>query len=146
MFRGMHAATVDQKGRMKIPTAFKSILDEKYGPDFYITSLEGQCARVYPLAEWLKVEEKLAQLPSMNKAKRKFLDRTNYWGQVVRMDNQGRILIPPQLREAAGMRGQVAVMGDLVYLEVWNTQRFAEHMEQNPFTEEDEATLSGLSI
>lgn len=146
MFRGMHAATVDLKGRMKIPTAFKSILDEKYGPDFYITSLDGQCARIYPLAEWLKVEEKLAQLPSMNKSKRKFLDRTNYWGQVVRMDNQGRVLIPPQLREAAGMRGQVAVMGDLLYLEVWNTQRFAEHMEQNPFTEEDEGTLSDLNI
>lgn len=142
----MHAATVDLKGRMKIPTAFKSILDEKYGPDFYITSLDGQCARIYPLAEWLKVEEKLAQLPSMNKSKRKFLDRTNYWGQVVRMDNQGRVLIPPQLREAAGMRGQVAVMGDLLYLEVWNTQRFAEHMEQNPFTEEDEGTLSDLNI
>ncbi|MGH9469586.1 MAG: division/cell wall cluster transcriptional repressor MraZ [Terriglobia bacterium] len=146
MFRGMHAATVDVKGRLKIPTAFKALLDEKYGPDCYVTSLDGQCARVYPLVEWLKVEEKLAQLPSMNKAKRKFLDRANYWGQVTRMDNQGRILIPPQLRESAGMRGQVAVMGDLVYLEVWNAQRFAEHMEQNPLTEEDEATLSGLDI
>ncbi len=146
MFRGMHAATVDPKGRMKIPTAFKSILDEKYGPDFYITSLDGQCARIYPFTEWLKVEERLAQLPSMNKSKRKFLDRTNYWGQVARMDNQGRVLIPPQLREAAGMRGQVAVMGDLLYLEVWNTQRFAEHMEQNPFTEEDERTLSDLDV
>ena len=146
MLRGRHAATMDVKGRLKIPTAFKSILDEQYGPDFYVTSLTGQYVRVYPFTEWRKIEEKLAALPSMNKAKQKFLDRANYWGQAVRMDAQGRILIPSQLRESAAMRGELAVLGYLEYLDVWNPQRFDEHLEQNPITEEDEKALSDLNI
>ncbi|HUU12435.1 MAG TPA: division/cell wall cluster transcriptional repressor MraZ [Terriglobia bacterium] len=146
MLRGNYPATVDGKGRLKIPTAFKTFLDENYGPDFYVTSLDGQSVRIYPFSVWREIEEKLAALPSMNKAKKKFLDRANYWGQTARMDGQGRVLIPSLLREAAATRGEVAVIGYLNYLDVWNMQRFREHMEQSPFTEGDEQTLSDLGI
>ncbi len=146
MLRGNYPATVDSKGRLKIPTAFKTYLDENYGPDFYLTSLDGQSVRVYPFAVWREIEDKLAALPSMNKAKKKFLDRANYWGQTARMDAQGRILIPALLREAAATRGEVAVIGYLNYLDVWNMERFREHMERSPFTEDDEQTLSDLGI
>ncbi len=146
MLRGNYPATVDAKGRLKIPTAFKAYLDENYGPDFYLTSLDGQFVRVYPFSVWRDIEEKLAVLPSMNKSKKKFLDRTNYWGQSARMDGQGRVLIPSLLRESAGMRGEVAVIGYLVYLDVWNMERFREHLERSPLTEEDEQGLSNLGI
>jgi MraZ protein len=146
MLRGNYPATVDGKGRLKIPTAFKTLLDENYGPDFYLTSLDGQSVRVYPFSVWREIEEKLAVLPSMNKAKKKFLDRANYWGQAARMDAQGRILIPSLLREAAVMKGEVAVIGYLNYLDVWNMERFREQMEQNPFTDDDQQTLSDLGI
>ncbi|MGD0920273.1 MAG: division/cell wall cluster transcriptional repressor MraZ [Terriglobia bacterium] len=99
MLRGNYPATVDGKGRLKIPTAFKIHIEETYGPDFYITSLDGQSVRVYPFSVWRGIEEKLAALPSLNKAKKKFLDRTNYWGQTAKMDAQGRVLIPSMLRE-----------------------------------------------
>ena len=146
MLRGNYTATVDGKGRLKIPTTFKAFLDENYGPDFYVTSLDGQYVRVYPFAVWRGIEEKLAALPSMNKSKQKLLDRTNYWGQQVKMDAQGRILIPSQLRDSAAMRGEVAVMGYLNYLEVWNVERFREHLERNQLTNDDEKTLSDLGI
>jgi MraZ protein len=146
MLRGNYPATVDGKGRLKIPTAFKTFLDENFGPDFYVTSLDGQSVRIYPFSVWRDIEEKLAALPSMNKAKKKFLDRANYWGQSARMDGQGRVLIPSLLREAAATRGEVAVIGYLNYLDVWNMERFREHMEQSPFTEDDEQTLSNLGI
>ncbi len=146
MLRGNYPATVDGKGRLKIPTAFKAFLDENYGPDFYVTSLDGQSVRVYPFSVWRDIEEKLAALPSMNKAKKKFLDRANYWGQAVRADGQGRVLIPSLLRESAGMRGEVAVIGYLNYLDVWNMERFREQMERNPFTDDDQQTLSNLGI
>lgn len=146
MLRGNYPATVDGKGRLKIPTAFKTFLDENYGPDFYVTSLDGQSVRIYPFSVWREIEDKLAALPSMTKAKKKFLDRANYWGQSVRMDGQGRVLIPSLLREAAATRGEVAVIGYLNYVDVWNMERFREHMEQNPFTEDDEQTLSDLGI
>ena len=146
MLRGNYPATVDTKGRLKIPTAFKADLDESYGPDFYVTSLDGQSVRIYPFSVWRGIEEKLAALPSMNKSKKKFLDRTNYWGQAARMDGQGRILIPSLLRESAAMRGEVAVIGYLVYLDVWNMEHFREHLERNQLTDEDEQTLSNLGI
>ena len=146
MFRGNNPATVDEKGRLKIPAAFKTELDENYGQDFFVTSLDGKSVWIYPLASWVKIEEKLATLPSMNKAKKHFLDRTNYWGQMARADTQGRVLIPSLLRESAGMQGEVAVLGYLTYLEVWNMERYREYLEREPLTSEDEQTLTDLGI
>jgi len=146
MLRGNYPATVDVKGRLKIPTAFKLYLDENFGPDYYVTSLDGQSVRAYPFSAWREIEDKLAALPSMNKSKKKFLDRANYWGQPARMDAQGRILIPSHLRESAAARGEVAVIGYLNYLDVWNMERFREHIEREPLTDDDLATLSGLGI
>jgi MraZ protein len=145
MFRGNNPATVDDKGRLKIPTAFKAELDEKYGQDFYVTSLDGKSVWVYPLPVWVKVEDKLAPLPSMNKAKKHFLDRTSYWGQQTRADAQGRILIPARLRESAGVQGEVAVMGHEERLEVWSNERLREPMSE-PFPDEDMNTLDSLGI
>jgi MraZ protein len=145
MFRGNNPATVDDKGRLKIPSAFKAELDEKYGQDFFVTSLDGKSVWVYPLPEWIKIEEKLAPLPSMNKAKKRFLDRTNYWGQAARADAQGRILIPALLRESAGVQGEVAVMGHEERLEVWSMERLREPMSE-PFSDEDMNTLDSLGI
>ncbi|MCL5005475.1 MAG: division/cell wall cluster transcriptional repressor MraZ [Acidobacteria bacterium] len=137
---------MDPKGRLKIPTAFKTFLDENYGREFFVTSFEGESVKVYPFPEWEKIEEKLAALPSTDKHKRRFLDRVNYWGQTVQMDGQGRILIPVLLRESAGMKGEVAVIGHLKHLEVWNMERFREHLEREPLTDDDFEALSNLGI
>jgi len=146
MLRGRLSATVDGKGRLKVPADFKAYLDENYGVDFYVTSLDGQYVLIYPFPVWREIEEKLKAQPSMNKSVKKFLDRTNYFGKMGRADSQGRILIPPALRESAAMQGEVAVFGNLTYLKVWNNQRFLEHLEREPFTEEDEKALSDLGI
>ena len=146
MLRGNRPATVDGKGRLKIPAEFKTYLDENFGPDYYVTSLTGQYARLYPFAVWKEIEDRLSKLPTMNKSKRKFLDRTNYYGQMARIDSQGRILIPATLRESAAMQGVVAVMGYLNYLDVWNNERYREYLDREPLSDEDEATLSNLGI
>jgi len=146
MLRGNYPATVDAKGRLKIPTIFKSHLEVTFGHDFYVTSLDGQSVRVYPFSVWREIEDKLAALPSMNKSKRKLLDRVNYWGQAVQTDAQGRVLIPSLLRESADMHGEVAVIGYLNYLEVWNMDRFRGHLESDPLTDDDMQALSDLGI
>lgn len=146
MLRGNYPATVDSKGRLKIPAVFKSYIDENFGEDFYVTSVDGQSVYIYPFAVWRGLEEKIAALPSLNRSKKRFLDRVNYWGQVVKADALGRVLIPTLLRESAAMRGEVAVIGSLDHLHVWNMQRFKEHLDQNPFTEEDAQALSELGI
>jgi MraZ protein len=145
MLRGNYLATVDEKGRVKIPADFLADL-RKTGTKFYVTSSSGQYARIYPMKAWEEIEKKLAKLSSHNQAKQKFLARANYYGQAVEVDGQGRILIPPVLRESAEMKGEVDVQGQLTYLEVWNHARFLEQLNRNPMTAEDEKALDGLGI
>ena len=145
MLRGNHLAKVDEKGRLKIPAAFMESLQE-FGNKFYVTSENGDFAQVFPMKVWNEIEEKLARLPSHNQTKRKFLTRTNYYGQVVELDAQGRVLLPPILRESAEMKGEVDVLGNLTYLEVWNHSRFLEHLKTSPITEEDHQILADLGI
>lgn len=146
MLRGNYLATVDEKGRLKIPSVFRAAILEDYNSEFYVTSLNGDFVRIYPMSEWAKIEEKLARLPSFNATKKKFLNRTNYFGLVVDMDNHGRVLIPPHLRETAQMKGNVAVLGQLTYLDVWNNERFITDIKTRPLTEEDEKILDELGI
>ena len=146
MFRGNHPTRVDEKGRLKIPAEFKRVIDEKYGQQFYITSLDGKVAQLYPFEEWERIEQKLAGLSSFNPTKKKFLDRTNYYGQQVEMDGQGRLLLPQLLREAGQIKGEVAVLGNLTYLVVRNLELFKREIETEKFTPEDEKTLDELGI
>lgn len=146
MFRGNHPTRVDEKGRLKIPAEFKRRIDEGYGTQFYITSVDGKVAQVYPLQEWEKVEQKLAAIPNMNPAKKKFLDRVNYYGQMAEMDTQGRLLLPQILREEARTLGDVVVFGMQTYLEVANHEAFKQNMELNPLTAEDEQALASFGL
>ena len=146
MFRGNHPTRVDEKGRLKVPAEFKRLIDEKYGTQFYITSVDGRVAQVYPFEEWQRIEEKLAKLSNFNPTKKKFLNRTNYYGQLVEIDGQGRVLIPALLRETAKIQGEVAVVGNLTYLEVQSIEAYKKDIEENPFTSDDEKTLDELGI
>ena len=144
MFRGNHPARVDEKGRLKIPAEFKGRVDEIYGNHFYITSKDGKRAEIYPLKEWEKIEEKLAQIPSMNPAKQKFLDITSYYGQMADMDAQGRILLPQLLRETAKVTAEVVVFGKQTYLEVLNHEGFKAQL--TPLTDEEQRALSEFGL
>ena len=95
---------------------------------------------------WNEIEDKLAKLPSSNKSKRKFLMRTSYFGQLVELDAQGRLLMPSILREKALLKGDVAVLGSLDYLEVMNDARAVDQMDKDPFSDEDEKALGDLGI
>lgn len=146
MFRGNHPTRVDEKGRLKLPAEFKRRIDEQYSAQFFITSKDGKVAEIYPMAEWEKIEQKLAQIPNMNPAKKKFLDRVNYYGQAVEMDAQGRVLLPQILRESAQAIGDVVVFGMQTYLEVANHEAFRQSMEQNPMTAEDAQALADFGL
>jgi MraZ protein len=146
MFRGNHPTRIDEKGRLKVPAEFKRVIDEKYGLKFYITSLDGKVAQLYPFEEWERIEQKLASLSTFNPTKKKFLSRVNFYGQEVEMDGQGRLLIPQLLRHSADIKGEVAVMGNLTYLEVRNIAALQTQIVEEQFTTEDEETLNKLGI
>jgi MraZ protein len=143
--RGNYPAKVDEKGRLKIPAMFLEGLKE-FGNQFYITSPDGQSARIYPIKVWTQIEEKLAGVSSQNRAKRKFLMRTSYYGQSAELDAQGRVLLPAVLRESAQTKGEVDVFGQLNYLEVMNHARVLDELKNSPYTEEDFKALDDLGI
>jgi MraZ protein len=143
--RGNCPAKVDEKGRVKIPAVFLETLKE-YGRQFYITSPTGESVRIYPMKVWSEIEDKLAKVSSQNRAKRKFLMRTSYYGQTVELDGQGRVLVPAVLREAAQMKGEVDVFGNLDYLEVMNHTRVLDGLKNEPYTDDDDKALEDLGI
>lgn len=146
MFRGNFPTRVDEKGRLKVPADFKRVVDEKYGSQFYITSRDGKIAEMYPLEEWEKLEQKILLQPQSSAAVQKFLDTTSYYGQVVEVDGQGRLLLPSLLREKANLKGEVSVVGALTKLKVRVFEDFRKAVEENPITAEDEQALAQLGI
>jgi MraZ protein len=146
VFRGNAPARIDEKGRLKVPTAFRSLLESKYGRELFLTSITGEYVRVYPMPVWLENEQKLSQVPSTNPAKLRYLDRVNYYGQISELDSQGRVLIPVRLRDAATMSGDVDVLGVINYLDVWNHDRLLTKMQREPYTDDDARALSEFGI
>ncbi len=146
MFRGNAPARIDDKGRLKVPNAFRSVLESKHGRELFLTSLTGEYVRIYPMPVWQQIEEKLGQMPSTHPARLRFLDRVNYFGQAGELDAQGRVIIPVRLRDAATMNGDVDVLGQYNYLDVWNHDRFLTKLQRDPYTDDDARSLSEFGI
>ena len=146
MFRGNAPASIDDKGRLKVPNVFRSLLESKYGRELFITSLTGEYVRIFPMPVWLELEEKLAHVPSSHPSKLRYLDRINYFGQTAELDGQGRVVIPVRLRETATMNGEVDVLGQVNFLDVWNHDRFLIKMQRDPYTDDDARSLSEFGV
>ena len=146
MFRGSAPAKIDDKGRLKIPTDFRRLLEDRWGPDLFVTSVQGESALLYPLPVWEEIEQRLSSMASTDVTRVRYLERVNYYGQQVRLDVQGRILVPQILRESASVSGDVVVSGQLDHLVVWNHERFVSRLQEQPFTDEDFRALSAQGI
>lgn len=146
MFRGSAPAKIDDKGRLKVPTNFRRVLEEHYGRELFLTSVVGDSVHLYPLAVWEEFEQRLAGLPSTDRTKRRYLERVAYFGQQSQLDSQGRVVVPQLLRESADMTGEVVVAGRLDHLEVWNHERMLTRFREQPFTDEDFEYLSERGI
>ena len=146
MLRGNSPAKIDEKGRLKVPNAFRAWIQKEHGAELYVTSISGESVRIYPMAVWLELERKLSAMPSTHPARGKFLDRVNFYGLASELDPQGRVLIQPRLRESALMTGEVDVLGQQSFLEVWNHDRFAARLLTTPFTDDDARALASFGI
>jgi len=120
-FRGRSEHSLDDKGRLNIPTRFREVLRLKYGERLMVTPWH-QCLKVYPLPQWEKMEfqllEHLKDQPDMKKMIRYMI------GGVVEcpLDKQGRIQLPPKLREEAGINREVVISGVMTYFEILDKQ------------------------
>jgi len=146
VFRGNAPARIDDKGRLKVPNTFRSVLESKYGRELFLTSLSGEFVRIYPMPVWLEIEQKLGSMPSTHPSRVRFLDRVNYFGQAAELDGQGRVIIPVRLREAATMAGDVDILGQVTCLDVWNHERFLTKIQREPYTDDDARALSEFGV
>ena len=146
MLRGNSPAKIDDKGRLKIPNGFRVAIQKDHGPELFVTSLSGLSVRIYPMPVWTEIERRISNMPSTHPARQRFLDRVNFYGQVAEFDQQGRVLIQPRLRDSALMTGEVDVLGQQNFLEVWNHERFVARLISEPFTEDDAKALADFGI
>jgi transcriptional regulator MraZ len=146
VLRGNAPAKIDDRGRLKVPAAFRAEIQQEHGREVYVTSLTGDSVRIYPMPVWLETERRLALMPSTHPARMKFLDRVNFYGQTAEIDEQGRVLIQPRLRDSAQMTGEVDVLGQQNFLEVWNHERFIAKLTRDPFTDDDAKALADFGI
>jgi transcriptional regulator MraZ len=142
VLRGNAPARIDDKGRLKVPNGFRATIQEEHGRELFVTSLTGESVRLYPMTVWIDIERKLAQMPSTHPSRVRFLDRINFFGQATELDPQGRVLIHTRLRDSAQMSGEVDVLGQQSYLEVWNHDRFLARLSRDAFTDEDARALA----
>ena len=146
MLRGNSIAKIDEKGRLKLPSSFRALLEPKYGGTYFVTSLRGESVRIYPMEVWMRIEERLSQTSSMNPSVIRFKNMVNYFGQTAALDPQGRLLVHPLLRERAEIRGEVVVLGQHDHLEIWNRSNFEGRLASDPLTDADLETLSGFGL
>ncbi|NOZ26139.1 MAG: division/cell wall cluster transcriptional repressor MraZ [Nitrospirae bacterium] len=120
-FSGKYYYSVDPKGRVMIPAPYRSILLSNYSSKLYITTAAfDKCLLIYPFEEWQRFEEKIRSLPQMKESVRWLMRRVVASAHECEMDKQGRILIPASLRADTDINGEVAVVGQVDKMELWN--------------------------
>ena len=143
MFMGEYNHTIDAKGRMIVPSKFR----EQLGNEFVVTKGLDGCLFVYPHEEWHNIEEKFRNVPLTTKDARKFSRFFFAGAATCELDKQGRILIPPVLREFADLQKDVVSVGVLNRIEIWSTDNW---LDCNSYDDMDEIAEHmadlGLSI
>jgi MraZ protein len=129
---------------VRIPAHFFTIFKKNHDNRVYITSLTGESAEIYPLKVWEEKERSNSVVDDFEPNRRLFDIRTASVGQEATLDSKGRVRLPQELREAAHLSADVAVLGMLNRLEVWDLQKLREMNTANPWTSENAEKLTRL--
>ncbi len=122
-FRGLQAATLDDKGRMAIPKRFRETLQQVCQGEVVLTvDIHDACLLLYPMADWLAIEAKLMAMPNMDPATRRVQRLLLGHAVEMEMDNAGRILVPDLLRDYAQMTKEVMLVGQGNKIEFWSAE------------------------
>jgi MraZ protein len=121
MFRGLTAIQIDAKGRLSIPSRYRAALIDETDNTMIVTiDTEQPCLLLYPTPRWLEIEQKLEQLSSFHPASRRIQRLLMGHATDVELDSQGRILLPPLLREYAHLDKSAMLVGQGKKFEIWN--------------------------
>ena len=130
MFRGANKVTLDAKGRMAIPTRYRERITERCGNQLVVTVDRDYCLLIYPLPAWEEIERKLVRLPSLNKQARRLQRLMVGYASEVELDGNGRLLLPKELREFAGLKRQAILIGQGNKFELWDEARWTERRDE----------------
>lgn len=121
MFRGNNEINIDIKGRIAMPARYRDVLSEICGGNLVITiDIQDKCLLIYPLHEWEIIETQIAALPSFNSTTRKLQRILIGHAREVNLDANGRILIPPELRQYAELEKKLILIGQRHRFELWS--------------------------
>lgn len=120
MFRGVNKINLDAKGRLAVPTRYRERLRDCCDSELVITVDTDRCLLIYPAHEWQEIERKLMKLPSYNKAARRLQRLLVGHATEVEMDGQGRVLLPPPLRQFAALDKHAVLIGQGNKFELWD--------------------------
>jgi MraZ protein len=144
MFRGSFEHSVDSKGRVSVPAKFRDIIAERYEGKLVMTMDLDRCVTIYPLEEWERVEEKIRNVPQMQKEVKDYMRFIFSAATESDLDRQGRILIPPGLREHAGISKSVVVVGIINKFEIWDKTTWNARRSQS--SDKISETLASLGL
>lgn len=146
MFRGRYENTTDTKGRISIPSKFREVLAAYSDEKLIITNFDG-CLWAYPVKEWQAIEEKVSALPQFKSEVRALQRVFISAASECTFDRQGRILIPPPLREYAGIEREVVFVGMVRRIEIWSKPRWQTEFEKSQAAiSESMESLANLGI
>lgn len=143
MFRGVNGINIDAKGRVVMPTRYRERLQEESSGRIVMTiDTEERCLLLYPLPAWEEIENKLAALPSFNPAARRIQRLLIGHATESELDSHGRTLLPPLLREYAGLNKRIMLIGQGKKFEIWDEDHWQKRRSQ--WLEEESSTDSIL--
>ena len=143
-FRGSYIATIDDRGRVKIPAKYLSVLEQGFGREVYLTSVNGDHVLFYPMKVWQEIERKIAAIPMRDPEMEEFVSRSSYWGTETEIDPRGRILIPADLRAASKLESALLILGKIDYMVIWNKEVFETRYMGGEFSDEKLNRVSRL--
>jgi MraZ protein len=135
-FRGSYELKVDDRGRIKVPSKYLSALEEQYGKELYITSINGDRVLLYPLGVWEGIEQAIATMRVRSPEIEDYVSRTSFWGNEGEVDGKGRVLIPPELRTSSKLDGNVRIIGKIDHMVLWNEDEFRAKALSGEFSDE----------
>ncbi len=130
LFRGTSSLSLDVKGRLTVPTRYRQDIVDKCDGNMIITADPDECLLLYPREEWLVVEQKIAALPTLNKQSRILQRFMIGHATDVEVDKNGRLLVPPTLRNFAGLDKQIMFVGQGKKFEIWDEARWHKNTQQ----------------
>ena len=139
-FKGSYTYSVDNKGRVNLPAKLRKYVSAEANDTFVITRGFERCLFVYPVDEWSKLEQMLRDLSAYDPEHRRFLRELLELASESQLDGQARIMIPLELRDYAGLRNDVRIIGTLDKIELWDPQVYDEYKKNHPESYENMAT------